>query len=786
MNTKIILFVLFLTITLKTYSQNDCNDQTLRDAYEKYDHGNFDEMYSLINNCMNYFSIKQKTDAYRLICMASLMRGQMDTAKFAVERILHYDPDYSPDVVFDLPVFVALINEEKQNLLHQYDETIVSASKREEKISEAPALISTIDSKTIQLRGYKTVAEAINSFTGIDFIEDYSIPNIGVRGINGGSRAGSRIIKLMIDGQPVAFRPSAENFIGKELIPIDMIDHIEILRGPCSSLYGANAFLGVINIITKQTDAFNGCISLGAGRINKNFCSNEEIVISRNFKNLHFLLGAEKSVIVRSGLTLKDMPGRNKYEILNQNTEADISEPMSFFGKFYLNRKSNKFTLDMNLQKSSSSPMFADWSYLESANYVELYNYYIRGQYSHKFNEKIGITNQFSYSHGRPTKNEYLAPHYKVADYVTRRVSYQGFDFKTDLSIGIRKSSYMNIGIDAIVDIHQPQVYYLHLDTLIIPTGEILKDTIFQNYGFYGETLYKPFENSTSFFISNFAFTGGLRFDYLSSSLSRLSYRGGMLFRWKNNMFSKLLISSSFKTPSSTQILTTPLTPGDLIGNPNLKPETALNLEAALGGSITKFINFLVDVYYLKVKDKVEIAPYRVNIMAQNKSSIESYGLEAEIKYASTHFKGFLGFSYNHSIASQFDIFSKHKFYQETDLYPDIMLKTGMDYSFYKPNLSIYIEGRYIGRRFASIQNTMNYDPIAFLTEEEKTYSLPKHIVVDLAVSSYALKFIENKKTFIGLKIYNILNTKYYYPGHLDFDIPGLGRYFDIKVTQYF
>ena len=68
--------------------------------------------------------------------------------------------------------------------------------------------------------------------------------------MTGGLGAESGVIKVMIDGRSVAYRTTSGNWLGAELIPLESIAQIEIIRGPASALYGADAFLGVVNIIT--------------------------------------------------------------------------------------------------------------------------------------------------------------------------------------------------------------------------------------------------------------------------------------------------------------------------------------------------------------------------------------------------------------------------------------------------------------------------------------------------------------------------------------------------------
>ena len=77
---------------------------------------------------------------------------------------------------------------------------------------------------------------------GLYVVDDGSLASVGVRGVTGGLRGGTRLVKIMVNGTPVSFRPDLRAFIGPEYIPIEVVDRIEIVKGPLSALYGANAF----------------------------------------------------------------------------------------------------------------------------------------------------------------------------------------------------------------------------------------------------------------------------------------------------------------------------------------------------------------------------------------------------------------------------------------------------------------------------------------------------------------------------------------------------------------
>ena len=69
------------------------------------------------------------------------------------------------------------------------DLTVTSATKFEQTVSEAPAIISVITAKQIQERGYQSVAEALQSVPGLYVNTDWVSPDVGVRGVSGGREA---------------------------------------------------------------------------------------------------------------------------------------------------------------------------------------------------------------------------------------------------------------------------------------------------------------------------------------------------------------------------------------------------------------------------------------------------------------------------------------------------------------------------------------------------------------------------------------------------------------------
>src|SRR5688572_6678029 len=122
---------------------------------------------------------------------------------------------------------------------------VSTATKTRETLDDAPAIVTAITAEEIRRWGYKSVGEALQHVVGFYLVDDHILPNAGVQGMTGGLGAESGGIKVMIDGRSVAFRTTSGNWLGTELIPLSAIKQIEVVRGPASALYGADAFLGV-------------------------------------------------------------------------------------------------------------------------------------------------------------------------------------------------------------------------------------------------------------------------------------------------------------------------------------------------------------------------------------------------------------------------------------------------------------------------------------------------------------------------------------------------------------
>jgi outer membrane receptor for ferrienterochelin and colicins len=140
------------------------------------------------------------------------------------------------------------------------DESVVSAaSKSPEASSTAPAMSVSIGADEIRMHGIRTIDEAINFLAaGMQLEKAASASEIGARGVLLSYDVGAHVL-LLVDGHAVNEAWGATAYYDRGTgVPMELIDHIELIIGPGSVLYGSNAMLGVVNIVTKRGKDFSG------------------------------------------------------------------------------------------------------------------------------------------------------------------------------------------------------------------------------------------------------------------------------------------------------------------------------------------------------------------------------------------------------------------------------------------------------------------------------------------------------------------------------------------------
>ena len=133
---------------------------------------------------------------------------------------------------------------------------VSGVSKFDQKIADAPASVTIITADDIQKYGYRNLADLLRSVRGINVSYDRNYSYAGLRGFSSTGDYNSRFL-IQVDGHRLNENIYGLAYIGTESqVDLDLVEKVEIIRGSGASIYGSNAFFGIINIVTKNSSKF--------------------------------------------------------------------------------------------------------------------------------------------------------------------------------------------------------------------------------------------------------------------------------------------------------------------------------------------------------------------------------------------------------------------------------------------------------------------------------------------------------------------------------------------------
>jgi outer membrane receptor for ferrienterochelin and colicins len=138
------------------------------------------------------------------------------------------------------------------------DTRISSAAKYEQTARAAPGSVTVITAEDIEEFGYRTLDEVLMTTVGFQTSYDRNYAYLGVRGLSRPTDYNNRVL-LLLDGHGLNENVYGSAGIGTEFaLDLTIVERIEIVRGPGSSLFGTGAMFAVVNVITKKGGALQG------------------------------------------------------------------------------------------------------------------------------------------------------------------------------------------------------------------------------------------------------------------------------------------------------------------------------------------------------------------------------------------------------------------------------------------------------------------------------------------------------------------------------------------------
>jgi outer membrane receptor for ferrienterochelin and colicins len=710
------------------------------------------------------------------------------------------------------PTKISRLSEKARQVEDYEEQEIVTAATGDAATPfNAPAVVWVLTQQDIRHRGYESVAHALQNVAGLHVIDNFVFVDVGVRGVHEGLRGQTRLIKVLIDGQPTSFRVSSGNFLGLEMIPIRAVDRIELLRGPASALYGANAFAGVLQIVTRRGgDIRGGSIASLVGTNTQAsgtsaYSTSGDIILGTKSGRVSVFLAGSIARQDRSGLLFPESSPLFETPIASA---GDLSRPTSLFGRMtYALDKSTLLGLDGGLQKLDSQAEWVDYAPLTQFNRVSLNNIWVRLSFDTQFAQTLNFNAFAAYTAGTTAKGNRYRPLRTGAtsvvesNHIEENVSSDAFNTKAELLWEVTPTIKMRFGGDFEIDVEDISIaetvftedvgVYRAGDRAPAGNSQNEKDQIFANSGFYTQVEAEP--------VKSLSMIGGLRFDYHNRYGAYVNGRLGSVFQVLEGATIKLLYGSSYRAPSPDQLFHEAAYIGDTIGCENfapcaatpLRPQIAQTGELVFGYSLGDLLKFQATGYLSFIDDLILSFPTQGGLfVTTNAGSYLSKGIETEFsvkipKQYSGPITATLMANLSMQVTdtdipeSQFNPVEPIRLeYREQSLFPAVTGGFGLDVVAPSINMGMYTEARYVGERRASGSN--------LVLGEYENGSLPGYFELDANFSTRELYLLPQKETVISLRMTNITGGQAAEGGFRGWDIPKMGRSIFLRVIQEF
>ena len=653
-------------------------------------------------------------------------------------------------------------------------EVVVTANRGTSPVADVPARVTLISSAAIVSRPVTSVDEMLSSIPGLNISRSFGIfshkSSVTMRGLSGNEQA--RVL-VMIDGVPV--NKSDGGSVNWNLLDPAMVERIEVVKGPASSMYGSNAMGGVINILTRRPEGrLSGRFTAGYGTYNTltgrvNFGQNFGVEKGKGKeKGFYYLLNGlyrqSDGYITQSEFD----QAANPYTVA-----SDMQEYSGSIKAGYNIRKGEYIEVDLIAYNDRRGTGELVWQ--PHGNTTDHDTYQFRARYSLERERLSAEVSLYWLQEDYKKVNEYMKDDYTWYNVLSERVD-AGFLSSVSYRPGLRHR--ISAGIDLRSgSVDASDVYYTSTDIVynrgkVFNTGFFLQDefsvlpdqltlvaglrydlSMFRDGAFFIDT-----PSAETAFMRNIvdrnmentiwgAFSPKLALNYTPSSDIRVYASAGRGFRPAvlDDLCRSGRIRGGFKLANSDatpEYLTNYEAGGDFTITGRLK--------ASLSAWYSRGKDFL---YYVNTGDSIEMGyGLRPILVKTNVPLVEITGVEAELSYpVSSSIMLSAAYSYSYSVITE---------YRQLDSGDPIDL-TG-NHLTDVPSSTLSLTARWNNRivntgLVARYQSTMWANDQNVFDEVIGGDRYPAYFTIDLRLSRLFLK-----KVSVDLGIQNLLDQSFY------------------------
>jgi iron complex outermembrane receptor protein len=491
------------------------------------------------------------------------------------------------------------------------EDVVVGAAKREQSLGNVASAVTVISADRLRRFGYRTVGEAVAAVAGGYLVDTRISYSIGIRGLQIPGDFNTRIL-VLVDGASINEAWGAYAGIGFDaIVGIDEIARIEVIRGPVSSVYGTNAFFGIINIVTRGAAESPRAWARAAGY------SVNGIVTSAGFAagGVDRQLRGAAYFVNRFGETGLALPGMLETQDDGDHARTFNASLVAAYGGSFAQVRGIRYLRQSPFAPYDALPAGVPYQQTDTQILVE-------GGHARELSKRLSVAarayaNLYEYADSAPPADPALD--FPLDSIGTAQVF--GAELRGRYEL-VREILGVTAGTEASYDRTRSEASKPRA-----PDPQLVSaPKNFNIVGVYAELDGQP--------ASWLGFTGGLRFDHHALLDDKLSPRAALFLAKPEQYGAKLLYAQGFRNPSAFEAFFADNSDFKLpVG---LRAETIRSFEAVLWAKPRPGLSLRLSGFDWDAADIIEArpAPDDATILQfQNVTRYVSRGLEAEASY---------------------------------------------------------------------------------------------------------------------------------------------------------
>ena len=589
--------------------------------------------------------------------------------------------------------------------------SITTASKVPQMIKEVPATVRVITSEQIKENGYFTLDEALSDLPGFQF---RNIQGFNSYVFQRGVPSQNNLILVLVDGIQINELNSG-GFYGGGQYNLENVDHIEVVYGPASALYGTNAISGIINLITKDPETETGLSISGLyGSFNTASAN-----VSYGYYDEDKDFGVRLSGLYKTS-EKADLAGE-KGGFNWTNDMENFEDDYSFDAKIKYRNITYGFIFQNKQASRSTNYRTFDTEYRDTDTHFDIQ--FINSYLKHAINifKNASLSSQV---------------YYRNATILDSSIGY----ITDSAQVGYYRPNHL-IGIENMMTYSVAEKFSLIGGIVLekeklsesiskswsrgpdeVPPSPPRPDTLTNN-------LLSLYLQGQLQIVKGLQFTAGTRYDSSDYYGHVLTPRLALVYN-KNRFTGKVLFAEAYRAPKPWDFTVS-------AGNPNLEPEDMTSTELYVAYNLSDNLRLDLSAYRNKMKNVFSKETLEDGYRWINRGQLNTDGIETSLEFRKGRFKSYCNYTYSFSTD------------ENGDIVPEIAKHTinmGFTYTFLK-DIHLNIRGHYLGSR-----------------KNPKTILLTGSDIIDPAFVAHITLSMLNLNNFeIYIIVKNLFNAEYFH-----------------------